>query len=621
MLSQEETQKLVDSNNYNGDSIQVLEDRIHVLRRPGMYIGETDNPHHLFSEIFDNALDEVMNGFSDRVEAYIDTNLNMYSIRDYGRGLPQDKKIMPDGKEKLTIDVIFTKLNAGGKFNNESYKISSGLHGVGSTVTNALSSYLKVSSFRNGHLLSLTYENNGELMNIEELDTSEPNGTLVEFIPDNKVFDSGNIPIEFMKQRCMISTAFGLKTSLYIDGQLQNDIEKVSIYDMIKEDEEVSIYDMFDDEVEVDGEKVKFAIQYTNDTSCKTKGFTNLLPNPQGGTHIKMIEKAFEDAWSRFNVKDIWTKDLYLGLRLVCAVFISETDFNGQTKEKLTTKRKYLEKFEKPISDKIYKWLKDNNDLREALIKRFQDHRASMNKLLSKKEIKDLIVVNNESSTSIRRKSIDSKVRECTSKNREDTELVIVEGDSAAGPLIQTRNIINQAILPLRGKLINSSKYDLVRLLNNQEIRSLVNTAGTGILDECDASKSRYERYLILTDADEDGKDIENLVLSAFVNLLPDLVKKGYVYIVVPPLYGWYEKGQFKSSNNRDDIPNGVHFERFKGLGQMNPNEIYDIALNKDTRNIVQIEYPEDVNYFNEVMTSSSIKYEILQSLGLIKYK
>lgn len=610
--------------NYTGDSIEVLEDLEHVRLRPGMYIGEADNPHHLFSEIYDNALDEVMNGFSDCVRIDVNTSKNMYSIRDYGRGLPQDVKIVND-KEKLTIDLIFTKLNSGGKFNNNSYKISSGLHGVGSTVTNALSSYLKVSSFRSGNELSLTYDNGGNLKDVSRSKTEDKDGTLVEFIPDNSIFESDIIPIDFMKQRCMISTAFGLKTLLYIDGELQKDIENSSIYNMISEDDDISVYNAFDDEVEVNGERVKFAVEYTSDTSYKTRGFTNLLPNSQGGTHIRMIEKALESAWSRFNVTDIWTRDLYLGLRMVCAVFISETDFNGQTKDKLTTNKKYLEKFEKPISDKIYEWLKSNNDLREALIKRFQEHRASMNKLLSKKEIKDLIVINKDTSGTVRRKTMtDSKLKECTSKTRDNTEILIVEGDSASGPLIEMRNVLYQAILPLRGKLINASKHDLVRLMGNLEIRSLVNGAGTGILEECDVSRSRYARYIICTDADEDGKNIASQVISAFVNLLPAVVKAGMLYVAVPPLYGWYEKGEFKSSNYTKDIPKNLYenhkFQRFKGLGQMNPNEIYYSLLDSSTRQLIKIDFPENVDEFNNVMTSSSVKYDILLNMGLIKY-
>lgn len=611
-------------NQYTGDNIKILSDIEHIKLRKGMYIGEANNPHHLFSEIYDNALDEVMNGFSDKVDIYIDTKTNSYSIRDYGRGLPQDKKIMPSGEVKLTMDIIFTKNNAGGKFDDGSYKISSGLHGVGSTVTNALSSNLQVSSFRNGKMLSIIYENSIK-KDVIDSETNEPDGTLVKFIPDKSMFESESIPIDFIKQRCMISTAFGLKTSLYIDNVLQKDIETTSVYDLISEDEDISVYDSFNSEVNIDGEYVKFALRYTSDTNCRSKGFTNLLPNPQGGTHIWMLEKAIENAWSRFKVEDVWTKDFFLGLRFISAVFISETDFNGQTKEKLTVPKKALEKYVNPIADKIYEWLKSNDELRNALIKRFQDYRASMNKLLSKKEIRDLIVINKDTSGNVRRKTdLDSKLKECRSKVRDNTELLIVEGDSAAGPLIEMRNLQLQAILPLRGKLINASTHDIVRLMKNQEIRSLVNGAGTGILEECDVSRSRYARYIICTDADEDGKNIASQVVSSFVNLLPGIVKAGMLYVAVPPLYGWYEGSEFKYSNNVEDIPKNLYeshkFQRFKGLGQMNSNEIYTTLLDSSTRQLMRIEYPDNVDDFNNVMSSASVKYDILIDMGLIKY-
>ena len=198
----------------------------------------------------------------------------------------------------------------------------------------------------------------------------------------------------------------------------------------------------------------------------------------------------------------------------------------------------------------------------------------------------------------------------------------ICEGDSAAGSLVTSRDITKQAILPLRGKILNVSRFgeDLVKSLNNVEVRSIINAAGTGILEECDSSKSRYERYIIDTDADEDGKQIEALVIAIFVNMLPEIVKSGMLYVSIPPLYGWYEKNDFKISNDMKDIPKGTHFERFKGLGQMNPNEIYDSLLNKEKRTLMRVEFPDDIDYFNEILTSASTKYNILYDLGIIKY-
>lgn len=610
---------------YTGASIKILTDTEHVRKRPSMYIGDIVDPRHLFSEIYDNALDEVMNGFSKKISVYVDTSTNCYSVRDYGRGLPQDKKIDLNGDERWTIDIIFNKLNAGGKYDNESYKISGGIHGVGSTVTNALSSQLTATSYRKNHVLSLTYVNGGQLLAVEETtERGTPDGTLVSFIPDASIFESDIIPIEFIKQRCLIADAFGYKTDLYIDNKLCNDIHS-EIYDLISDDGEFSEYCRYADTVTDSdtGEKLSFAIRYTNDTSCHSRGFTNLLPNSQGGTHIRMFERAFEDAWSRWKIDDVSVRDYYLGLRFVVAAFISETAFSSQTKERLTTDKKYLEKFIPMISNSIYKWLRKNEEIREGLIKRFQEYRASQNKLLSKKELKNLIMVNNDTSGSVRRKSVVAKLAECSSKSKENTELFILEGESASGSAIQARDPSTQAILPIRGKTLNVSKFsDYAQCLKNEEVRSIVNAMGTGILDDCDVSKARYDKLIIMSDADSDGLSVQSLVIAMIVNLMPEVVKHGMLYIANPPLYGWKDKsGKNHYTNNIDDISKEYEIHRYKGLGEMNYEDLRETTMDPNTRVLTPINYPDDINRFNEIMTSAKIKYDILVELGLISYR
>lgn len=617
-------------NNYNADSIDLLSDIDHVRMRRGMYIGEAYNPNHLFSEAFDNALDEDMSGYVNKpMEIVINKDTNSYIIRDFGRGLPQGDKELEDGTKQSVINILFTQLKSGGKFNNNNYKISGGLHGMGDCIINALSKYLEVTSFREDYIETHKFEYGKEVFseikeNVDKLES----GTLLHFIPDPEMFDTDKISVDFVTNRCRVASAFGYKSKLVvIDGKNIDTINTESnIHDLITDDgSDISEYLFIDGEAKDKntGESIKYALWYTSDTSCHNKSYTNLLPNSQGGTHVNIFYSAFEDAWSRFKVSDILPKDLYIGMRFVVSAFLSETAFSSQTKDKLTVNRKDLNRFVKPLSDDIYKKLcESDKDVIKGLIRRFQEHRASQNKLLAKKEIRDLIVLNKDTSGNVRRRSVVTKLKECTSRSREDTEVHICEGDSAAGPLITNRDKVTQAILPIRGKILNVSRYggDLVKSLNNDEVRSIVNAAGTGILDECDVSRSRYERYIIDTDADQDGLQISSLVVSLFVNLLGNIVKAGMLYVSVPPLYGWYEGKEFKFGNDINEIPSGTHFERFKGLGQMNPNEIKDTLLDKNKRTLMRIEYPEDLNRFNEILTSPSAKYDILFNLGLIKY-
>lgn len=619
---------------YNAEDIKILSDIDHVRKRKGMYIGESYNPNHLFSEIFDNALDEDMSGYATMpIDITINRIKNSYTVRDYGRGLPQGDKILEDGTSKSVINILFTELKSGGKFDSSSYKISGGLHGMGDCIVNALSSSLIVTSYRDNaeiHKFEFGKEIDSEIYpNSDNL----PFGTMVSFVPDKDMFDSDKISADFIVSRCKIASAFGYKSRITIVNK-DNSIEKIStessINDLISEDDDkLATFINHEGSVEDEdtGESIKYAIWYTNDTSCRNKAYTNLLPNPQGGTHVTIFCKAFEMAWYKIGVKDILPKDLYLGLRFVVSAFISETEFNSQTKDKLVTKRKYLEKFLEPLADDIYKFLsaEDNKDIVNGLIKRFQEHRASQNKLLAKKEIKDLIYVNESSKDgTVRRKSVVTKLKECTSKSRKDTEIIICEGDSAADPMVRCRDIVTQAILPIRGKILNVSKCDLKRALGNKEVTSIINAAGTGILEECDVSKSRYERYIIMTDADDDGLAIQSTVTSLFVNYLPGIVKAGMLYAAIPSLYGWYDKGEFKFSNNLEDIPNELlnkhAYERYKGLGQLNDNEVEAMLLDKENRNMVRIDYPEDVDRFNEILSSPSAKYDILCSLGLVKF-
>lgn len=616
----------MNQNIYNADSIQVLDDINHIKLRKGMYIGDTDNPKQLLSEIFDNAIDEVQAGFSSELIVSVDTKSNSYTVRDYGRGIPHGKKKLDNGEEKEILEILCTKSNSGGKFNNNSYNYSSGLNGLGLTITNALSNSLFITSYRNSKSVNIK-SYGGENTKLEYNDTKESNGTLVEFVPNPEMFRNSIIPIDFIKNRCKIASALGFRARLIVD-QEEIDTES-SIFDLISDDDSISTYIKFDPiEIESESkEKMKVAIEYTSDTNDRYFGYTNLLSNSLGGTHVQELSKAIISTWKKFieshkKIKlsvNLRPSDYLVGLRGVCAVFISKPEFSSQTKEKLVVNKLYLSELMSKFKDYFYKVLEDNPDTTQSLLKRFEEYRIAQNKLLARKEISSLIKINTDDSSNIRRRSIVSKLIECTSRKRDNTELFIVEGDSAAGPYKAVRNKITQAVLPLRGKILNVTFKSVKDAIKNSEICDIANSIGCSIGSNCDASKSRYERVIISADADPDGLQITCLVLSVFINMFPDMVRQGRVFITTPPLFCWSTKTGFDGCNNINEIPSNVkNFHRIKGLGEFNNDQLEYFLVNPDTRTLTQIEYPSDIDKFNRILGTSVGKSDLMKELGII---
>lgn len=614
------------NNNYTAESIQVLSSLDHIKMRRGMYLGETDNPHHLLSEIMDNAIDEVQAGFSKEFVVSVDTKENKYTVRDYGRGIPHGKKINEMGEEKEVLEVLLTQSHSGGKFDNSSYNYSSGLNGLGMTITNALSNVMRVTSHRDKKFVRATVHGTNEV-DLEYGKSTEQTGTEVMFVPNGEYFESHIIPLDFIRNRCKISSSLGFKARLIVDGK-EEKIES-SIFDLMRE-EKVHTYTQISpiEVIALNNEKMKVALKYTSETNDKYWGFTNLLPNTMGGTHINELSKSICSVWKELIEKnknlrpsiELKDSDYLIGLRGVCAVFISKPEFSSQTKEKLTVNKKYLEELMDLFKKQFMKFLKQNLDIANQLIKRFEEYRVAQNQLLNRKEISSLIKVNNDSDDNVRRKSIVSKLIECTSKKKQDTEMFIVEGDSAKGPFMYVRNVETQAILPLRGKILNITYKSVKDAIQNKEICDIANSIGCGIGAGCDANKSRYERIIISADADEDGKQIACLVLSVFINLFPDMVRQGKVFLSVPPLYCWGNSSKdFGWCNNIEDIPKSVkHFERFKGLGAMSNAQVKHFLVNPNTRYLIQVDYPSDIDLFNKILGTSEGKNELMRELGVI---
>ena len=363
--------------------------------------------------------------------------------------------------------------------------------------------------------------------------------------------------------------------------------------------------------------------------SDRYSGYTNLLYNSSGGTHITEISRAIINTWKEVidsnKIKldvDLRNNDYLIGMRVVCAVFISSPSFSSQTKEKLVVNKNDLKELMELFKSDFKDVLNSDMKLTRSLIKRFEEYRLAQNKLLSRKEIADIIKMNSDNPDNIRRRSIVSKLVECTSKSKKDTELIIVEGDSAASPFKITRDKKTQAILPLRGKILNITNKDVMDAIKNSEICDIANSIGCGIGSKCDASKSRYERVIISCDADSDGKQISSLVISVFVNMFPDIVKEGMLYLALPPLYVWNNgKYKYNWSNELSEIPDNINMSkvhRMKGLGEMNNDQLYHFLVNKETRNLIRVDYPSDITKFNRILGTSIGKSDLMRDTGLI---
>lgn len=641
---------------YDSKDIHSLGDLEAIRMRPGMYIGDTANPRQLFIEALDNAIDEVQSGHSDKAIVRVDTERNLYSVRDHGRGIPHGRSIYRDvlgnDVEIETLQLVFTKNHSGGKFDGSVYKKSRGLHGIGLKAINALSSHSRAVTFRDGKYVELVMSR-GETLGLDRGTTKRNplnrrdgdgdgesivrigadglpvtddgrDGTYVEFVPDPEVFESPVIPMRDILELSGVSKAFGSDVEVYVDGEPKR-LPYNDLYDLLPESsgrESEYVTTSFHVESPTT-EYMDVAVRYTSDTNTMTRGYTNTIHNSAGGSHVRFFESCYREAWTKYIGKsgDFKPEDSLVGLRAVIGVFIDNEAmaFAGQTKERLTTRVNYFEQFRRPLVKAIRGYFDANPEIRKGLSKRFADYRRNLERMRASKELDGTIYVNESGDPGrVRRRSVVEKLRECTSKSREGTRLFIPEGDSAGGAILQARDVRYDAVLPIRGKILNVSNLEPVKAMRNEEVRSIVNAAGTGILGSCDASLSRYDGYYITTDRDSDGFNIAALLTSIFVNLLPDLVRKGMVYVVLPPFYSWVDHGATKYTSDMSDIRDKSHMTRFKGLGEMDPEDIRATFLSPENQELIRLRYPESLDDFNEAMTSAKVRYDMLLDMGLI---
>ncbi|EGT4136434.1 DNA topoisomerase (ATP-hydrolyzing) subunit B [Clostridium perfringens] len=607
------------NQNYDASQIQVLEGLEAVRKRPGMYIGSTSSRglHHLVYEIVDNSIDEALAGYCKNIKVYIHKD-NSITVVDDGRGMPVG--IHPK-MGKPTVEVIMTVLHAGGKFGGGGYKVSGGLHGVGASVVNALSELCEVIVTRNGYIWKQSYKRGAVLTGLEKIGEAEGSGTKVHFKPDHEIFEETEYDFEILSQR-LRELAFlnkGINITL-IDEREDEVKEEVYHYEggiksfvsYLNRNKEV----LHDEPIYVEGLKdgiaVEVSLQYHDGFNENIFTFANNIDTVEGGTHLAgfktALTRVMNDYGRRFghlkeSDKNLSGDDIREGLTAVVSVKISEPQFEGQTKTKLgnSEARSAVDSIS---GEGISTFLEENPEvgkiiIEKALLASRAREAARRARELTRKSV-------------LERSSLPGKLADCSSKDPKECEIYIVEGDSAGGSAKQGRDRKFQAILPLRGKIMNVEKQRLDKILGSDTIRSMVTAIGAGIGPEFDIEKIRYNRIIIMTDADVDGAHIRTLLLTFFYRYMRDLVEQGHVYIAQPPLYkiskGKQERYAYSDAAADEIIEefggkdSSVNVQRYKGLGEMNAGQLWETTMDPESRILLRADI-EDAMVADEIFT------------------
>jgi len=592
---------------YNDDSIKVLSDREHILKNPLMYISGSIPSIQMFEEIFSNALDEAINGYADLISIQIDYERGRIRISDNGRGIPQG---MNKDLDMPTIEVIYNKLNAGGKYDRESYDVSGGLHGVGSCVVNTLSRYLTVVTWRGKDVLSCTFKDGNPIYNENPVPVfkNEKSGTSVEYEInyDLELFDEDKLSMHVtdIESRLVLVSTLYPKIRIKYQGEL---LKSGGLSNLLPNDKYILRTPIiFDDK------RFKLVCNWTDSLKYGTYlSYGNLIRTRSGGDHIYALEEA---------LKCIFPQEILLGMNIVLSVTYPGIKFEGQSKDRAKSKDMRSDLFER-FKYAFKSYLRDNPDRDEILRKSVDDKITLLNMRKAKKT-----VTRRDNRTSYLATLSANGFADCTVKDRSLAELTICEGLSAAGSLKQARNIETQAVLPLRGKFINAYHYNLKTVFENREAATIVSSINTGILEDFDITKSRYSKIIIFSDADPDGGHIACLLIAFFSKILPDLLKAGMIYLALPPLYGTEDKkGKFIPIHTEEDknkyLSQGYHIQRYKGLGEMNPEQLRVSSLDPSTRRLVQLKYSENTESVVErIMSGDSVnRRDLLEEVGVYR--
>lgn len=610
---------------YNAKSIKVLDGLEHVRKRPSMYIGSTSSAglHHLVFEVVDNSIDEAMAGFCNEITVILRKNSSI-TVIDNGRGIPVDEhpQLHVSG-----VEVALTKLNAGGKFDAKVYHVSGGLHGVGVSVVNALSKYLKVIVKRNGIVYEQEYERGKPLYPLREVGNVLPNeiGTEITFIPDDTIFETvefdENIIKEKLKELAYLNKVLRIHFLNEKKGTEEHYYSEKGIVDLVKElnkDEQTLLEEPVYLEVDEDHFHLEVALQYNAGFSSEIMSFVNNIKTVDGGTHEtgfkQALTKLFNDEGMQLKlIKDeaITFDDIKEGLVAIISVRLVEPQFEGQTKTKLGNTE---------VRSKVY------NIVKNGLTLYFDKHIEDLQKILKKillaqnarlaaKKAKEIVRRKGELDFSGR---LPGKLADCSSNDPSKTELYIVEGESAGGSAKQARDRKFQAVLPLRGKILNVEKVNMAHALSSQEIKNLITTIGSGIGEDFKVENLRYHKIIIMTDADVDGAHIRTLLLTFFFRYMKPLVEDGYLYIAQPPLYRIKYEKEIRYAYSDEELthilgtlkdPDKAEVQRYKGLGEMDPQQLWETTMDPTRRIIkrVTIQEAELANKLFELLMGSDV--------------
>ena len=596
---------------YGADQIQILEGLEAVRKRPGMYIGSTSSKglHHLVYEIVDNAVDEALAGFCDTVKVYINED-NSITVRDNGRGIPvgiNKKKGIP------AVEVVFTILHAGGKFGGGGYKVSGGLHGVGASVVNALSTWLEVDIFHEGKIYRQRYERGKVMYPLKIVGDTDKRGTEVRFLPDPTIFEETVFDFSVLKQRLreMAFLTKGLKIVLK-DKRPEENVALTFHYEggireyveYLNKSKEV----LYPQVIYCEGKKgdvvVEVALHHNDSYNEGVYSFVNNITTPEGGTHLagfrSALTKTFND-YARKNklLKDseqnLTGDDIREGLVAIVSIKIPEPQFEGQTKQKLGNSEA-RGAVDSVVSEQLTYFLEQNPNVakiiceKAVLAQRAREAARKARDLTRRKSALDGM-------------SLPGKLADCSDKDPQNCEIYIVEGDSAGGSAKTARSRATQAILPLRGKILNVEKSRLDKILVNNEIRAMITAFGTGIHEDFDITKLRYNKIIIMTDADVDGAHIATLLLTFLYRFMPDLIKEGHVYLAQPPLYKveknkkvWYAYSDEELNKILTDIGRDGNnkIQRYKGLGEMDASQLWETTMDPEKRILLRVNMDDD---------------------------